>query len=162
MTECLTRNAQRRVLLIDANPALRAAVAGFLRRCRIDVAGVASGEEGLRAQRNVGPSVCVIDLFLAGRMDGMEVAEALHARDPSLRFVFLSARLAPAWGGRPDFLSNALLLRKPVELEGLASVVMWLLTQVAEEKEACRMSPALRSNVRGRSPARLAGHVGRI
>lgn len=112
-----------KILLVDGNAVFRTSFSGFLNRRQFEVATSASGEEALDLLGSHGPSLCIIDLLPGGRMTGVQIAEALHARDPSLRFIFLSAYLQPAWDERPAFLDRAPLFRKPVDLEELTSAV---------------------------------------
>jgi DNA-binding response OmpR family regulator len=66
-----------RALVVDDEPALVRAVAGYLRREGFTVATAGDGEAALRAARDDRPDVVVLDLMLPG-IDGIEVCRALR------------------------------------------------------------------------------------
>ena len=66
-----------RALVVDDEPALVRAVAGYLQREGFTVATAADGEAALRAARAHEPDVVVLDLMLPG-IDGIEVCRTLR------------------------------------------------------------------------------------
>jgi DNA-binding response OmpR family regulator len=66
-----------RALVVDDEPALVRAVAGYLQREGFTVATAADGESALRAARADLPDVVVLDLMLPG-IDGIEVCRTLR------------------------------------------------------------------------------------
>jgi DNA-binding response OmpR family regulator len=66
-----------RALVVDDEPALLRAVAGYLRREGFAVVTATDGESALRVARADAPDVVVLDLMLPG-MDGIEVCRSLR------------------------------------------------------------------------------------
>ncbi|MCU7731001.1 response regulator transcription factor [Actinoplanes sp. KI2] len=66
-----------RALVVDDEPALVRAVAGYLQRESFTVTTAADGESALRAARKDTPDVVVLDLMLPG-IDGIEVCRTLR------------------------------------------------------------------------------------
>ncbi|MFI1991043.1 response regulator [Actinoplanes sp. NPDC020271] len=66
-----------RALVVDDEPALVRAVAGYLRREGFAVTTAADGEAALHAARTIAPDVVVLDLMLPG-IDGIEVCRTLR------------------------------------------------------------------------------------
>nr|WP_232303926.1 response regulator transcription factor [Pseudofrankia sp. DC12] len=66
-----------RALVVDDEPALVRAVAGYLEREGFSVVSAADGESALRAARADVPDVVVLDLMLPG-IDGIEVCRVLR------------------------------------------------------------------------------------
>jgi DNA-binding response OmpR family regulator len=87
--------SMQRILAIDDDPA----VTSLLKRglayegYAVDVAG--SGEAGLALAREHHPDLAILDIMMPG-MSGLEVLRRLHAADPQLPVIMLTARDAPA------------------------------------------------------------------
>ncbi|GAA2631811.1 response regulator transcription factor [Paractinoplanes durhamensis] len=77
MTAGAGRPASVHALVVDDEPALVRAVAGYLQRDGFTVTTAADGETALRAARAHEPDVVVLDLMLPG-IDGIEVCRTLR------------------------------------------------------------------------------------
>ncbi|BDU75544.1 hybrid sensor histidine kinase/response regulator [Mesoterricola sediminis] len=71
-------DARERVLIIDDDGDLRAALAEYLRGMGLDVLEAADGESGLEAVRAHAPALVLLDLTMPG-MDGYVVCRAIRA-----------------------------------------------------------------------------------
>jgi signal transduction histidine kinase len=113
-----------RVLLVDDEPLVRDLLARALGRTW-DVTTVASGEEALRLLDEARFDAIVCDLMMPG-MSGIEVAEAVWARDPRLRqrMIFLTGGAvvpeAEAFLERPDVRH----FTKPVKMSALNAALL--------------------------------------
>ena len=90
-----------RILLADDHKEMRDTVEHLL-ESEFDIVGaVAGGEEMLKAEAEIHPDVCVLDISMP-KVCGIEAANQLKARGSSARVVFLTVH------EDPDFLQAAL------------------------------------------------------
>jgi two-component system chemotaxis response regulator CheY len=114
-----------RILVVDDDHALRSGVRVVLESAGHIVAEAADGEAGLRAWREQGADLLLVDVFMPER-DGLELIRALRGAIPQPRIVAMSG------GGRiglTDVLSAAAAfgaartLRKPFAPSDLLTVI---------------------------------------
>jgi len=79
-----------RILIIDDDDQLRKSFEKLLTEEGYSVEGAASGEAGLKKIRVNPPDIVVLDMRLPG-MNGIEVFEAIHERDPKLPVIIMTA-----------------------------------------------------------------------
>ncbi len=109
------------VLVVDDDPAIRAALGEILVEEGYIVVTTADGREAIALARTRRPQVILLDLMMP-MMTGWELVEHLR-RDPELRSIpvcILSAYADRAPAG------VAAVLRKPLELEWLLQVIAGL------------------------------------
>ena len=78
------------VLIVDDDDQLRKSFTKLLLEEGYDVRNTASGEEGLQMVRASLPDVVVLDVRLPG-MSGLETFRAIHALEPKLPVIFMTA-----------------------------------------------------------------------
>ncbi len=79
-----------KILIVDDDDQLRKSFAKLLGEEGYHVESTASGEEGLQRVRSASPDVVVLDVRLPG-MNGLETFKAIHAFDPKLPVIFMTA-----------------------------------------------------------------------
>ena len=82
--------APRVVLVVEDEPLVRENIADELRGYGWHVLEAASGEDALSLTADNKIDVVFMDILLAGRMSGWEIAEALRARVPALPILYTS------------------------------------------------------------------------
>ena len=85
----------QRILVIDDDPAVTRLLKRGLFYEGFSVILAGSGEAGLTLARDYPPDLVVLDIVLPG-IDGLEVLRRLHAADPQLPILILTAKDAPA------------------------------------------------------------------
>lgn len=108
-----------RVLVIDDQAHVRAAILFALQAKGFDVVGVEDGALGLREFESSHFDLVIVDIFMPGT-DGMKIIRALRERAPNLPIIAISGVLLKASGRTAlDFLlmapdlSNVICLQKP-------------------------------------------------
>jgi DNA-binding response OmpR family regulator len=87
----MVSQARLRVLVVEDEPSLRGALLDALAARGFDTASAADGEEGLRAGRDGGVDLVILDVMLP-RRSGFDVCAALRAARPRLPILLLTAR----------------------------------------------------------------------
>jgi CheY-like chemotaxis protein len=112
-----------RVLVVDDDRLVRAAMVRTLRRVPgITVEDFAEGEDALARLASASFDVAVLDLKMPA-MDGVALAEALRARAPSMRLIFVTADPHGDLAQRARELSPSIVLAKPWRPDELATVL---------------------------------------
>lgn len=104
------------VLVVDDDPAVRQALAGWLATLGYRVAEAADGRAGLAELDRLAPDALVVDYAMPG-LSGTEVARAARLRRPGLPVVLATGYSSDA------SLGTLPILRKPFRIEELAEVL---------------------------------------
>lgn len=119
-----------KVLLIDDDAELRAALAESLREAGFEVVEASDGARGLNIQRENPADVVVSDIFMP-EQEGIETMFKLRSTYPALRIIAISGGFAK--GGRYNYLPGAKdigadrCLQKPFKAAHLVSTIRELL-----------------------------------
>jgi CheY-like chemotaxis protein len=137
----------RRILVVDDDPLVCAAIEICLERHGFDVTTGDGGEAGLRALEDAGFDLMLVDIFMP-HMRGFESIRIFHERAPTVPLIAMSGyAFAKLDSPAPDFLRMALelgaarCLRKPFTSEALLTVVNECLAEARS-----RFSGVVRSN----------------
>src|ERR1700753_97775 len=109
--------AEKPIALVVEDDALqRESIVTLLEESEMDVISCESGEAAALVLDHVGGCVTALltDVNLAGRMDGIELAQIAHERYPALRIIVLSAN--PRVSRLPDGTQFIAKPWKPLEL----------------------------------------------
>jgi CheY-like chemotaxis protein len=85
----------RTVLIVEDDQLFRKALMTYLSSLGFETCGVSTAEDALREAAWTGVDVVLIDYFLPG-MNGIELAQALSARNVRARMMLMSGYLPPA------------------------------------------------------------------
>ncbi|WP_442906910.1 response regulator transcription factor [Kitasatospora sp. NBC_01246] len=108
-----------RVLVVDDEPDLVEVLCAALRHEGWESRGAASGEEAVLECRGWEPDAVVLDMMLPG-LDGMAVLARIHAEQPQVRVLFLTARdavedrIAGIEAGGDDYVTKPFSLQEVV------------------------------------------------
>ena len=132
-----------RILVIDDDPAVRAAMQMVLERDGLEVNAVGDGPTGIKLVAAEDFDLLLVDLFMPG-MDGLETIRQVHRHKPGLPIIIMSGLSFASTGAQPpDFLAMAGRLgavgnlTKPFRPRDLLAVVAeGLETSVGERRAA--------------------------
>jgi CheY-like chemotaxis protein len=132
-----------RILVIDDDAAVRAAMQMVLERDGLEVSAVGDGPTGVKLVAAEDFDLVLVDLFMPG-MDGLETIRQVHRHKPALPIIIMSGLSFASTGAQPpDFLAMAGRLgavgnlKKPFRpRELLAVVAEGLETSVGERRAA--------------------------
>jgi DNA-binding response OmpR family regulator len=122
--------SMNRILIIDDERELRAAMAEGLRDAGFEVLEASDGKQGLDMQREHRAQVAITDIFMPGQ-EGMETIFKLRSEYPSIKIIAISG--GTATHGKYNFLPVAQsigadrCLQKPFTAATLTSTVRELL-----------------------------------
>jgi CheY-like chemotaxis protein len=118
-----------RILVIDDQSQVRAAIMLMLRAKNLEGVGVDSGPAGLKEFAASRFDLAIVDIFMLG-MDGMALIKALRERRPNLPVIAISGVRIDASGGTAlDLLPNAtslsdiICLQKPFRSDQLMQAI---------------------------------------
>lgn len=112
----------RHVLLAEDEAISAMMLSQYLSELGLDVVVVATGEDAVASAARQPPDVALLDICLAGRMDGIEAAERFLA-GRSVPIVFMSGFEMQTVRDRAERLSPVAYLDKPIDLAELATVL---------------------------------------
>ena len=98
--------------IVEDDDAVRGSLTLLVEACGWTAKPFASAEEFLQADAVLRHDCVIIDLQMPG-MDGVMLAEKLHAQDSSLRIVFITAGEDPHLVNAAKALKSAQVLDKP-------------------------------------------------
>ena len=113
----------RKVIVAEDDPVLASVVHATLEAVGHEVVAVVpTGEEAVVLALSAHPDVVVMDVSLAGMMNGIEAARRLR-RHSECRVVFHTAHADPEHRGRMLALRNATIVQKPGHIARLVDAV---------------------------------------
>jgi len=129
-----------RILLVDDDPLVRAAVRAWLERVGHEVVTADCGVTGLNALQRGGFDLMIVDIFMP-HMRGFESVRVFHQAAPQIPLIAISGYVfAEKRSPAPDFLAMALelgaarCLRKPFLPSTLLAVIDACLRENAERQ----------------------------
>ena len=114
------------VLVVDDDYALSEAIFQFLTRSGLRVREAHSASAALSLADSAPPRVAILDYQLPDRT-GLALAAELHARDPSVRIILMSANNVAVDQPTLDKAGIKVFVNKPMPPEPLRQAVMRLL-----------------------------------
>jgi two-component system nitrogen regulation response regulator NtrX len=106
----------RRVLIVDDEEGIRAALKQLLEYEEYEVKAVASGREGLATYESWKPQLVFLDVKMAG-IDGIETLKRLRAADPSAIVVMISGHASIQDAVEATHLGAYDILEKPLDTD---------------------------------------------
>lgn len=121
-----------RLLIVEDEANSAEALAYYFRAAGYEVAMATCAEEALAAADEGWPDLLLTDLVLRGDRDGMQVAELLQGRDPTLPVVAMSGLPEEEVRHRTSVVKVHEICLKPLRLRALGATIEAALANRAE------------------------------
>lgn len=121
------------VLYIEDNESLQEKAAAFFERLFGTVYKAANGKEGLELFKIHRPSVVITDIKMP-LMDGLEMAQAIRAIDPSSKIIVTSAYDEKSYLLKSIELGMSGYLIKPLKVDEIAAILWDIAQKLTEER----------------------------
>jgi two-component system nitrogen regulation response regulator NtrX len=143
----------RRILIVDDEPGVRAALAQLLEFEGYEVRDAASGAEGLVAYQKFRPQLVFLDVKMAG-MDGLETLKKLREFDATAIVVMISGHATIQNAVEATQLGAYDILEKPLDTDRILVTLRNAVGRLdlAEENERLKATIESRYEMVGRSP----------
>jgi two-component system, NtrC family, nitrogen regulation response regulator NtrX len=162
----------RRVLIVDDEPGIRAALSQLLEYEGYDVRAVSSGKEGIATYETFRPQLTFLDVKMAG-IDGLETLKRLRGADPAAVVVMISGHASIQDAVEATHLGAYDILEKPLDTDRILVTLRNAIghLDLREENERLRAKVEKHGEIVGRSPvvrslvdqiARVAGTMARV
>jgi two-component system, cell cycle sensor histidine kinase and response regulator CckA len=128
--EMHVRRGSETILLVEDETSVREIIALLLKRLGYRVQEASSGEDGLRLAQGSQEKInlLITDLLMPG-MSGRELAQALRARDTSLKVLFLSGHTGDPGVHLGFEPTEVTFLQKPFALDALSKKLKEILDE---------------------------------
>jgi two-component system, response regulator PdtaR len=125
--------AAARVLIVEDDYLVAAALEGGLVEAGIEVVGIAgTAEEAVRLAQTTHPTLAVMDIRLSGRRDGIDAALEIF-RSTGLRCIFATAHHDPATRVRAQPAAPLGWLGKPYTIDSLVVMINSALRELSRK-----------------------------
>ncbi|GAC1651042.1 MAG: sigma-54 dependent transcriptional regulator [Gemmatimonadaceae bacterium] len=142
----------RRVLIVDDEQGIRAALGQLLEYEGYEVRAVASADEGIASYEHWRPHLVFLDVKMAG-LDGLEALKRIRAADPAAVVVMISGHATIQTAVEATQLGAYDILEKPLDTDRLLVTLRNALghLQLSEENSRLKEQVASRYAIVGRS-----------
>jgi two-component system nitrogen regulation response regulator NtrX len=155
----------RKVLIVDDEPGIRAALSQLLEYEGYEVRAVSSGKEGLSTYEAFHPQLTFLDVKMAG-IDGLETLKRLRAHDPAAVVVMISGHASIQDAVAATNLGAYDILEKPLDTDRILVTLRNAIghLDLREENERLRAKVEKHGEIVGRSHAirSLIDQIGRV
>jgi len=113
----------KKILIIEDETIISFGYRLQLERMGFDVTGTArSSDEAEELLKQDRPDLIIMDIYLKGEKNGLELAQEIHAKDP-IPVLFLTASTKPEVVAAIRALKNCHYLSKPINSDSLEDVL---------------------------------------
>ena len=143
----MTPTRSPRLLVIDDERAIRDVLTASLVDEGYSVHSASDGVGGLKAIEEIKPDIVLLDIWMPGELDGLEVLKRAKSQTPAIQFIIMSghgtietAVRAVKWGAF-DFIE------KPLSMDKISILIKNILAFQNEQKEKLSLLNRLRKNL---------------
>lgn len=146
---------QTKILIIDDEAPIRDVLSATLEDDGFIVSTAHDGEVGLKALRSFQPDVCFLDIWMPGRLDGIDVLTEARKDFPLVEFVMISGHGTIETAVKATKLGAWDFIEKPLSMDKISIVITNILQYLQEREEKNLLLNKLRRSIAliGEAPA---------
>ena len=143
-----------KILVVDDESAIREVLSASLADEGYTVKTARSGEEGLRLMEEFRPQIVLLDIWMPGSMDGIEVLGAARGRFPGMEYIIMSGHGNIETAVKAVKLGAWDFVEKPLSIDRILILINNILVFQSERGEKNALLNRLRKNIAivGESP----------
>ena len=114
----------KKVLIVEDDLIIGMSVEKMVQRLGLDVLKVVeTGEEAIEAALSTEPDIILMDIRLAGELDGIEAAFEIRKKLSDTRLIFLTGNSDPIYRKKADEIDYEAYLIKPIRFDDLEKII---------------------------------------
>lgn len=136
-----------KILVIDDESAIREVLSASLKDDGFDVSTAPDGLRGLKAIGEYQPDVVLLDIWMPGEMDGLEVLSRARTQFPGVQFIIMSGHGTIETAVKAVKLGAWDFVEKPLSMDKISILLKNILNFQSEQSEKTALLNKLRKNI---------------
>lgn len=136
-----------KILVIDDEAAICEVLSASLRDDGYEVATAQDGARGLAAIAEFRPDIVLLDIWMPGEMDGLEVLHRAKGRFPDVQIIMMSGHGTIETAVKATKLGAWDFVEKPLSMDKIAILIKNILSFKSEQSEKKALLNKLRKNI---------------
>lgn len=141
------KSALTKVLIIDDEPAIREVLSASLSDDGYIVETAADGLRGLQKIQEFQPDIVLLDIWMPGEMDGLEVLNRAKSQGPQRQFIIMSGHGTIETAVKAVKLGAWDFVEKPLSMDKISILIKNILNFQSEQGEKLALLNRLRKNI---------------
>jgi len=144
-----------KILIIDDEAPIRDVLSASLQDEGFEVSSARDGESGLKAIQAEQPDIVFLDIWMPGKLDGVEVLTMARKQFPSVEFVMISGHGTIETAVKATKLGAWDFIEKPLSMDKIVIIIANILSYQQEREEKSLLLNKLRKSIAliGEAPA---------
>ncbi|MCB0414121.1 MAG: sigma-54-dependent Fis family transcriptional regulator [Bdellovibrionales bacterium] len=143
----MKKNHEIKILVIDDEKAIRNVLSDSLKDDGYNVELAVDGEDGLLKLSDFKPDIVLLDIWMPGRLDGLEVLKQAKIQHPSVQFIIMSGHGTIETAVKATKFGAWDFVEKPLSLDKISILIHNILSYQSEKKEKGVLLNRLRSSI---------------
>lgn len=136
-----------KILVIDDESAIRGVLSASLRDEGYQVAVASDGATGLEMMSALRPDVVLLDIWMPGEFDGLEVLRRARSGSPSTQFIMMSGHGTIETAVKATKLGAWDFVEKPLSMDKISILISNIISYQNERSEKIALLNKLRRNI---------------
>lgn len=135
------------ILIIDDEAPIRDILSASLRDEGYQVSTAPDGLSGIAAINEIRPNIVLLDIWMPGEIDGLEVLRRTKSSNPSVQFIMMSGHGTIETAVKATKLGAWDFIEKPLSIDKISILISNILSYQAERNEKIALLNKLRKNI---------------
>ncbi len=142
----MNKNANVKILVVDDEPAIRKVLSEALKDEGFQVLTAVDGLNGLKEISVFRPDIVLLDIWMPGDLDGLDVLKKSRVEFPDVQFIVMSGHGTIETAVKATKLGAWDFVEKPISLDKINILIKNILNYQSEKKEKESLLNRLRKN----------------